>query len=82
MLHRVDDIFAMPGQRFFPLAMRLAAYQGVIAARVSAENENTRSSRPAGRADPGSADRVVEPTRAAILADPVLAGVVSFGGDR
>ena len=34
--HRVDDIEAMPAARFFELAYRLPAYQGVLQLRIRA----------------------------------------------
>lgn len=37
--HRVDDYMTMSGPRFFSLALRLAAYTGVLQARAIAERE-------------------------------------------
>lgn len=37
MLHRVDDWRTLDGPRFFRYAVRLSAYQGVMAARVEEE---------------------------------------------
>jgi len=37
VLHRVDEIEAMPGPRFFAYAYRLSAYQGLIAAAARRE---------------------------------------------
>jgi hypothetical protein len=34
-IHRVDDIYALPGPAFFRFAFRLGAYQGVIQARMA-----------------------------------------------
>lgn len=33
-IHRIDDIYALDGPKFFRLAHRISAYQGVIAARA------------------------------------------------
>lgn len=33
VFHRVDDFEALPGPRFFSLAWRIGAYDGVVAAR-------------------------------------------------
>ena len=40
MFHRVDDIYEMDSVLFFRMAFRLAAYQGVMAARVAKEQED------------------------------------------
>jgi len=39
VFHRVDDPASLPGPKFFSLALRLGAYQGVIAARMAEEQE-------------------------------------------
>jgi hypothetical protein len=59
------------GPELLALAYRLPAYGGVMAARAY-ERE-----RPAGRV-PANA-KVIPSTREAIMANPDLAGVVSFG---
>lgn len=41
-IHRVDDIYAMDGPRFFTLAARLPAYPGVMQVRVQAELDKER----------------------------------------
>lgn len=61
-----------PGPELLALAYRLPAYGGVVAARAY-EHE-----RPNGRAVPADA-KVIPGTREAIMANPDLAGVVSFG---
>ncbi len=45
--HRVEDIYDLDGPRFFRLAGRIFAYEGVMAARVASEREQDRTSRPA-----------------------------------
>ena len=72
--HRVDDISAMDAPRFFRLAPRLTAYQGVMAARLMAEQQEGRGAVPA-RSD----TREVPATRTAFQADPNLVGLVSWG---
>jgi hypothetical protein len=37
--HRVDDIYALDGPRFFRMAWRLSVYGGVMAMRVEAQRE-------------------------------------------
>lgn len=46
VFHRVDDIYSMPAARFFMLAYRIAAYDGMLARRIQAENEGRAA--PAG----------------------------------
>lgn len=81
-IHRVDDIWSMPARRFFPLAWRLPAYEGVMRARALAEE---RESRPAQTqapqaAYPATRAREINPgTKATLQADPAFAGLISFG---
>jgi hypothetical protein len=74
VFYRVDDIGTLTGPRFLALALRVFAYQGVMAARV-AEQQDT----PQQHGQHGTEVRQVEPTRAAITADPVLSQLVSWG---
>ena len=49
VLHRIDDVEAMPGPRFFAYCYRLTAYQGVIAnlwRRQQAKREQRRTAAP------------------------------------
>jgi hypothetical protein len=39
VFHRVDDIYSMPGPRFFRLAIRLPKYKGVLQMRLMEEYE-------------------------------------------
>ncbi|MGI8333480.1 hypothetical protein ACRYCC_26305 [Actinomadura scrupuli] len=34
-IHRIDDMYAMPGPRFFRLAARIGAYDGAVANRLA-----------------------------------------------
>lgn len=45
-VHRIDDMWAMPGWRFFQLAERLAAYRGVMRARLETEQATNPTSGP------------------------------------
>lgn len=36
--HRIDDMLALDGPRFFRLAWRIAAYDGMLARRIEAQN--------------------------------------------
>lgn len=49
--HRVDDIYEMDGPRFFRLAVRLPAYDGVMRARLANEREDEEPTRPSTRSD-------------------------------
>jgi hypothetical protein len=73
VFYRVEDIESLTGPRFLSLAMRVFAYQGVMAALAAAQQDN-------GASRNGTEVRQVEPTRAAVLADPAFAGLVSWGG--
>lgn len=50
VFHRVDDIYSMTGRRFFTLANRLAAYKGVLRARIEAEEAKRAERRGGGGA--------------------------------
>lgn len=41
VFHRVDDIYSLDGPRFFRLALRLPAYEGVLRMRFMEEYERT-----------------------------------------
>ena len=45
VFHRVDDVYAMPAPRFFAFAYRIAAYDGMLARRIEAENEQPSARR-------------------------------------
>lgn len=64
----------MAAPRFFRLAVRLSAYESVIAARQAALQEQNGGNVNAGQA------KQVEGNRESVLSDPALAGVLSWGG--
>ena len=77
VFHRVDDITTLDGPTFLRRAWRLPAYQGVMRARLLAEQED--QDEPGARSAP-SGDRQTNPgTRATLMADPALKGIFSFG---
>ena len=78
VFYRVDDIEALSGPRFLALALRVFAYQGVMASRA-AQLEEADSTTTSNYRDSRTGVRQVEGARAAIAADPVLAGLVSWG---
>jgi hypothetical protein len=76
--HRIDDPSTLDGPRYFRLAWRLAAYQGVMQARAAAEQQASEPQQrpfeygaPSGDVNPG--------TQVTLKADPAFAGVFSFG---
>lgn len=81
VFHRVDDIGELPGPLFFKRAYRLAAYQGVMQARV---NETAvEDQQPSGTQQPftyGTSRQDINPgTKATLMTEPAFAGVFSFG---
>lgn len=81
VFHRVDDLTALDGPTFFRRAWRLPAYQGVMRARLQAEQENNPQPPSIHHAaEPSTGDRDWNPgTRATLMADPALNGIFSFG---
>lgn len=69
VFHRVEDITALDGPRFFRLAHRIFAYAGVMAARL-AEQEKDRSPAPAAR--PPGRGGVVEVPLAQLQMDGIV----------
>lgn len=76
-IHGIHDMGALPGPVFYALAERLAAYQGVMAARVAAEAEDAPAQpQPAAHPRRPPAGQVT-PT-AVLKYDSAFAGVFSF----
>lgn len=73
VFYRVDDIEALSGPRFLALALRVFAYQGVMASRAAEQQDSGTGGHS------GAEVRQVEGSRQAIAADPVLSGLVSWG---
>lgn len=73
VFYRVECIESLTGPRFLSLALRVFAYQGVMAALAVAQQDNSTSRN-------GTEVRQVESNREAVLADPAFAGLVSWGG--
>lgn len=78
VFHRIDDPHLLDGPRYFRLVWRLAAYQGVMQARVNAQQQAPEPRQrpfeygaPAGDINPG--------TQTTLQADPAFAGIFSFG---
>jgi len=88
--HRVDDIEAMPAARFFELAYRLPAYQGVLQLRIramtaggdggtaAAARHGAQQGAARGRVSVTERDNVPV-TRAVVASDPTLGGIFSSG---
>lgn len=79
--YRIDGIESLTGPRFLSLALRVFAYQGVMAARATAEQEARNPTRGALTAVTSREGGVkqVESSKAAITADPALGPLVSWG---
>jgi hypothetical protein len=78
VFYRVDEIEQLTGPRFLSLALRVFAYQGVMAARMMSQQETSTETGGRGNRDRDEVKQV-ESTREAITADPVLSGLVSWG---
>lgn len=86
--HRVDDPMTIDGPRFFSLALRLAAYSGVLAARAAKLREDERKgvsgahgAAPA-TSTPEQPSRVSDDTALAMLATEGWAEHATEGDDR
>lgn len=87
VFHRIDDITTLPGPVFYRMAWRLPHYQGVMASRQMAAQQDgdeapaPRRQGPApqrDQQDSGGRD-IVPATKEAIQSHPELAGIISFG---
>lgn len=83
-VHRVDDIWSMPSARFFRLAWRLPAYRGVMRERaLTAQRDQEQApqqpARPAAQAPRRTPARDTQPVTEAVLTDPVMSKIFSFG---
>jgi len=47
-IHRIDDIEALPGPRFYALVYRLSAYPGLMQGRQRAQAAKRTAGRPTG----------------------------------
>lgn len=82
VFHRIDDVTALDGPRFFRLAWRLSAYTGVMQARVVAASEADRDRPAASGADlyVGAHREEINPgTKASLMAEGAFQGIFSFG---
>ncbi len=73
--HRIDDPMTIDGPRYFSLAIRLAAYSGVLAARAEKMRQDEREgvsgahSAAQRHSSPSSPSRVTDDALLASLAD-------------
>ena len=63
-IHRIDDAGEMEAAVFFSLISRLPAYDGVLAARIRAEDDEPQVRRPAASAAAGNGYRKNRPSTA------------------
>jgi hypothetical protein len=74
-VHRIDDVWSLPGPRFFKLAWRLAAYQGCM-------RDNAIAAARRLQADPPPqlpATTATPAIKAVVGGNPDLARIFSFG---
>jgi hypothetical protein len=82
VFHQVRDIWTVPGAWFFRMAYRLAAYEGVMRARVLAEQEEATPAQAEPHSAPYAPQRDINPgTKTALQVDPAFAGIFSFSGN-
>lgn len=80
--HRVDDIAAMPARRLVNLALRLAAYKGVIRALAEREQYEEQAgnlpaqARPASGAGGMRQNRTVASDPETLRTEPAFAGQI------
>lgn len=83
VLHRVDDMWSMPGAKFLRLAKRTVAYRGVMQARAQAlmdadaQEATPAATTPVARSQPGVVE--IDATPAAVASRPELAGLIDWG---
>ena len=79
VFYRIDDIESLSGPRFMALAMRVFAYQGVMAARA-AELQQDHTPMQAAQPQQQTGEQLVSPEAfAAMFPDLVT---ISGGGER
>ena len=69
VFHRVDDMLSLPASKFFRLAERLPAYEGIMRVRVEAEMRREQDRHG------GVTPVALTPER---LADPTLFGLIEY----
>lgn len=74
--HRIDDPMQIDGPRYFSLAIRLAAYSGVLAARAEKIRQDEREG---GSGAHSAAQRTSTPARPARVDDDVLLASLADG---
>ena len=74
--HRVDDPMQIDGPRYFSLAIRLAAYSGVLAARAEKMRQDEREGGSGARSN---AQRTSTPAAPARVDDDVLIASLADG---
>jgi len=74
--HRIDDPMTIDGPRYFSLAIRLAAYAGVLAARAEKIRQDEREGVSGAH---GAAQHGSTPARPARVEDDVLIASLADG---
>lgn len=76
--HRVDDPMQIDGPRYFSLALRLAAYAGVIAAIVEKKRQEEKNGPHGGySAAPGTGSATPNPGTPSRVPDSVALGMIA-----
>lgn len=70
VFHRVDDMYGMEARDFLRKAVRITAYQGVMAVRVMEERDMSG----------GQRSDEVESSRTALSSSDAFRSVISWGG--
>jgi len=85
-IHGIRDMSRLSGAALCKLAYRMTAYQSVMQARYAEQHRGEAPERPPARTAPpqrGSRQREMVPaTKAALQANPVMAGLISFGSGK
>ena len=77
-IHRIDDITSLDGPRFLRMALRIFAYDGVMAARLREEAEDPRNPQRTTQA-PQQAERRVSLSEMQIAHAGIIERSVSSG---
>jgi hypothetical protein len=86
-IHGIRDMTQLSGPAFFALAFRLGAYESVMRARFVAQQQASAPAQQQGpvapaRSAPQPERTEVPATKVALQADPVMSGLISFGGGK
>jgi hypothetical protein len=83
-IHGIRDMTKLSGAAFLKMAYRMSAYESVMQARYREQDGGSQQASPGGAAQPrsGGQREMVPATKAALQANPVMAGIFSFGSSK